>query len=231
MRMVTKLLLGVSMLGIAISCSKKVGKLDTTEKKFSYTIGQQIGNNLKQQQIGIDTDVLAASIEEALSEKESRLSPEEMQKVLQDVQKQLLEKRQAEAKTNMEDGQKFLEENKSKEGVQVTESGLQYIVEKEGEGSSPSDDDTVEVHYRGTLINGEEFDSSYERNQTAKFPVRGVIPGWTEGLKMMKKGAKYKFFIPADLAYGERGRPGIPPNSTLIFDVELIDIESKSAAK
>jgi len=229
MKLAAKLLTAMAIVGLSISCSKKVGKLETTKQKFSYTIGQQIGQNLKTQNIDIDTEILAASIEEALSGKESRLSPEDMQKVLQDVQKELLEKRQAESGENLEEGAKFLEANKAKEGVKSTDSGLQYMVEKEGEGASPSADDTVEVHYKGTLINGEEFDSSYTRNQTAKFPVKGVIPGWTEGLQLMKKGAKYKFFIPADLAYGERGRPGIPPNSTLIFEVELIDIPKGDA--
>ncbi|MCB0349272.1 MAG: FKBP-type peptidyl-prolyl cis-trans isomerase, partial [Bdellovibrionales bacterium] len=113
--------------------------------------------------------------------------------------------------------------------VKVTASGLQYKVVTAGDGPSPGDDDTVEVHYRGTLIDGTEFDSSYKRNPTAKFPVRGVIPGWTEGLQLMSKGSKYQFFIPPGLAYGERGRPSIPPNSVLIFEVELIDIPAAEA--
>jgi FKBP-type peptidyl-prolyl cis-trans isomerase len=207
-----------------VSCGKSVGKLDTTEKKFSYTIGQQIGQNLKAQGIKVDTNVLAASIDEAIAGKEGRLTPEEMQKVMQDMQNELIEKRKVEGEENQKKAAKFLEENKTKEGVKVTASGLQYKVVSEGSGPKPKETDTVEVHYKGTLVDGTEFDSSYKRNQTAKFPVRGVIPGWTEGLQMMSKGSKYHFYIPPELAYGERGRPSIPPNSVLVFEVELIDV-------
>ncbi len=212
-----------------VSCGKSVGKLDTTEKKFSYTIGQQIGQNLKSQGIKVDTNILAASIDEAIAGKEGRLTPEEMQKVMQEMQNELIEKRKTEGDENIKKSEKFLEENKAKDGVKVTASGLQYKVVTEGSGAKPKDTDTVEVHYKGTLIDGTEFDSSYKRNQTAKFPVRGVIPGWTEGLQMMQKGSKYQFVIPPALAYGERGRPSIPPNSVLIFEVELIDISAGEA--
>jgi FKBP-type peptidyl-prolyl cis-trans isomerase len=212
-----------------VSCGKSVGKLDTTEKKFSYTIGQQIGQNLKAQGIKVDTSVLAASIDEALAGKEGRLTPEEMQKVMQDMQNELIEKRKVEGEENIKKAEAYLEANKGKEGVKVTASGLQYKVISEGTGPKPKETDTVEVHYKGTLTDGTEFDSSYKRNQTAKFPVRGVIPGWTEGLQLMSKGAKYHFFIPPGLAYGERGRPSIPPNSVLVFEVELVDITAGEA--
>ena len=130
------------------------------------------------------------------------------------------------ADSNLEKGEAFLKENSTKEGVKTTASGLQYKVLKEGKGKSPKATDTVEVHYRGTLLDGTEFDSSYKRGQTIEFPLNGVIPGWTEGVQLMKEGAKYQFTIPSKLAYGERGTPGgpIPPNATLIFEVELISV-------
>ncbi|MCB0348981.1 MAG: FKBP-type peptidyl-prolyl cis-trans isomerase, partial [Bdellovibrionales bacterium] len=154
----------------AVSCGKSVGKLDTTEKKFSYTIGQQIGQNLKSQGIKVDTNILAASIDEALAGKEGRLTPEEMQKVMQEMQNELINKRKAEGEANVKISEKFLEDNKAKDGVKVTASGLQYKVISEGSGPKPKETDTVEVHYKGTLVDGTEFDSSYKRNQTAKFP-------------------------------------------------------------
>ena len=131
------------------------------------------------------------------------------------------------ADPNTEKGEAFLAENAKKEGVKVTASGLQYKVLKEGKGKSPKKTDTVEVHYKGTLLDGTEFDSSYKRGQTIEFPLSGVIPGWTEGVQLMKEGAKYQFTIPSKLAYGERGTPGgpIPPNATLIFEVELVSVK------
>ena len=158
------------------------------------------------------------------------MTEEEIGTALQEFQTEMItkmmEERTKKAAENKEAGDKFLAENKTKEGVKTTESGLQYIVEKEGEGDSPAAEDTVEVHYRGTLLDGTEFDSSYKRNEPAKFPLNRVIKGWTEGVQLMKKGAKYKFFIPSELAYGEGGAgEQIGPNSTLIFEVELISFE------
>ena len=153
------------------------------------------------------------------------LSPEEAQKVindyLEDLQKKATEAAQAEAKS-------FLEANAAKEGVKVTESGLQYKVIKEGEGAQPKAEDEVTVHYTGKLLNGTVFDSSVNRGEPATFPLNRVIPGWTEGVQLMKEGAKYEFFIPSDLAYGPQGIPNvIPPHSTLIFEVELIKVNAK----
>ena len=132
---------------------------------------------------------------------------------------------------NQKAGTDYLTANKDKEGIKTTESGLQYKVESEGDGPQPAEDSVVTVHYKGTLIDGKEFDSSYGRGQPATFPVGGVIPGWQEALKMMKKGAKWKLFIPPELAYKDRARPGIPANSVLVFDVELLDITTADAHK
>jgi FKBP-type peptidyl-prolyl cis-trans isomerase FkpA/FKBP-type peptidyl-prolyl cis-trans isomerase FklB len=141
-----------------------------------------------------------------------------------------MKKKQTEtAEKNLKAGKDYLEKNKSAPNVKVTASGLQYVVEKEGEGKSPGKDDNVKVHYTGTLTNGEKFDSSVDRGQPAEFPVGGVIPGWTEALMLMKEGSKYKLVIPSDLAYGPMGRPGIPPNSVLLFDVELLEVKKGEA--
>jgi FKBP-type peptidyl-prolyl cis-trans isomerase FklB len=141
-------------------------------------------------------------------------------------EKDMMEKQKAAGEKNASEGVKFLEDNKKKEGVKTTASGLQYKSLKEGSGAQPKATDTVTVNYRGTLTDGTEFDSSYKRNEPTTFPLSGVIKGWTEGLQLMKKGSKYQFFIPANLAYGERSPgAGIPPNSTLIFEVELLEVK------
>jgi FKBP-type peptidyl-prolyl cis-trans isomerase len=144
-------------------------------------------------------------------------------------EKDMQQKQTATAEKNGAEAEKFLAANKTKEGVKTTESGLQYKVLKEGSGAQPKSSDTVTVNYRGTLPDGTEFDSSYKRGQPASFPVSGVIKGWTEALQLMKVGSKLQLFIPASLAYGEQGRPGIPPNSLLIFEVELMDVKSPQA--
>ncbi len=232
MRNLLTVILSFVLLGL-IACNKKpkVGKLENNKQKVSYTIGQQIGRNLKAQGVEIDVNTLAASITEALEGKESKLKPDEMQAAMAAMQEELVEKRKKDGEENLKKGEEFLAANKSKEGVKTTESGLQYKVVKEGSGESPKAEDVVEVHYVGRLIDGTEFDSSIKRDQTAKFPVNNVIPGWTEGLQLMKEGAKYEFFIPAKLAYGERGRPSIPPNSVLVFEVELVKVNPEEPKK
>lgn len=207
-----------------VGCTKK---LDTDVKKSSYAIGQQIGNNLKQQNIEIDPDVLAMSLKDAAAGK-PKMTPEEQQQALMKLQEAAVKKSQEQAEANKKEAVAFLEKNKSAAGVKSTASNLQYIVVAEGNGKTPTDTDIVKVHYTGTLMNGTKFDSSVDRGQPAEFPVNGVIPGWTEALKLMKVGAKYKLFIPPELAYGPSGRPGIPPNSVLIFDVELLDIKAEA---
>jgi len=225
-------ILALALLAATTACDKMSGKtdssnvpLETDQAKFSYAIGQQIGGMLKAQGLkDVDMKALTASIDDAFTGKESRLKPEEMQAAMMNAQKKMMEEQQAEAGVNEKSGQEFLEKNKANKNIKVTASGLQYEVLTEGKGKHPKSTDKVQVHYKGTLIDGTEFDSSYKRNQPAEFPLDGVIKGWTEGLQLMKPGAKWKLYVPAEMAYGERGRPGIPPNSTLIFEVELLKV-------
>jgi FKBP-type peptidyl-prolyl cis-trans isomerase FklB len=205
-------------------------KLDTPKSRISYTIGVNVGQDFKAQQMDIDADVLLLGLKDSLAGKELRLTDEEMVGEIQAFQQQMQAKMEAEmAKVvakNQEEGAAFLAENAKKEGVVVTESGLQYKVLEPGDGDSPGAADVATVHYRGTLIDGTQFDSSYDRGQPATFPVGGVIAGWTEALQLMKPGAKWQLAIPSELAYGERGAgQDIGPNATLLFDVELISVE------
>lgn len=210
----------VALLAVA-GCTKK---LDTDKKKASYAIGQQIGQNLKSQSIEVDADVIAMAISEAAAGKESKLTKEQIQEAMTKLQEASVKKQQEMAEQNLKKGAEFLEKNKTAEGVKVTNSGLQYQMITEGTGPIPKADDTIKAHYKGTLITGEQFDSSYDRGTPAEFPVKGVIPGWTEALQMMKTGSKVKLWIPPELAYGPSARPGIPANSVLAFEVELLEI-------
>ena len=210
-------------------------KLVEQKDKISYSIGIDIGNNLKKQSIDVDADLLAKGVRDSMAGGETLLSPEEVRETLISLQKDLREKaqernRQATERNKLE-GEAFLTENKTKEGVVSLPSGLQYKVLRSGTGPSPKETDTVEANYRGTLIDGTEFDSSYKRGQAAVFPVNGVIAGWTEALQLMKVGDKWQLFIPPGLAYGERGAGPIGPNATLIFDVELVSIKSEAAGE
>jgi len=202
--------------------------LKTEVDKVSYIIGTQIGRDFKSKDIEVNLEPLMWGLKDVLGDKELAMSQEEMQKVFTDFQQQLRAKLAAkaakEATENLAKGTAFLDQNKTKDGVKVLPSGLQYKIITEGAGATPTATDKVRTHYRGTLIDGTEFDSSYKRNQPAEFPVNGVIKGWTEALMLMKEGAKWQLYIPANLAYREPGRPGIPPNSTLIFDVELLEV-------
>jgi len=216
-------LLLVSSPAFAFSGAKKTD-LTSDRGKVSYAIGQQIGRQMKGEGIDIDTQTLAASIQDVLDGKESRLKPEEMQQAMMNMRQAAESKMEAEGKANLEKGEKFLAENKTKPNIKTTASGIQYEVLTEGKGKAPKATDNVKVHYKGTLIDGKQFDSSYDRGEPAEFPLNRVIPGWTEGLQLMKTGGKNRFFIPGNLAYGPQGRPGIPPNSVLIFEVELLDI-------
>jgi len=205
-------------------------KLDTPKNRISYTIGVNIGQDFKSQNMDVDPDLLLMGLKDTLSGKELQLTEEEMVQEIQNFQQEMQVKMAAEmeakAAENKAAGEAFLAENAKQEGVVVTESGLQYKIIEPGQGDSPGPADVATVHYRGTLIDGTQFDSSYDRGQPASFPVGGVIPGWSEALQLMKPGAKWQLSIPAELAYGERGAgQDIGPNSTLLFDVELISVE------
>lgn len=208
------------------ACNKPDLKSD--KGQASYAIGQQIGQNLKAQNIDFDANTLVASMKDAATGK-SEMSKEDIQKAMMKLQESAMKKQQEEGETNKKKSAEFLEKNKTAEGVKVTASGLQYSVIKEGDGPMPKKEDSVKCHYTGTLIDGTKFDSSVDRGQPAEFPVGGVIPGWTEALQMMKVGSKWKLAIPPELAYGPAGRPGIPPNSALIFEVELLEIVKPGA--
>jgi len=210
-------------------------ELKTEKEKLSYSMGVATGMQMKRQSIDVDADMFAKGLRDAVSGGTLMMTEPQVQETLmkfqQDMAAKQAEKTKLQAEANKKEGEAFLAENKKKEGVKTLPSGLQYKVITEGKGKMPKETDTVTTHYRGTLIDGTEFDSSHKRGQPATFPVKGVIKGWTEALQLMKEGSKWQLFIPSELAYGERGAgQTIGPNATLIFDVELISI-SNSAEK
>lgn len=201
--------------------------LKTKADRLSYAIGLNIAQGLKSQGLGdsINVQALAQALNDLMKNQKLLIKVEESQEIIQSY---FMEQQSKVGDKNLAEGKKFLDENKKKPGVKVTASGLQYEVIKEGSGNSPKETDEVTVHYHGTLISGEVFDSSVERGQPATFPVNGVIKGWVEALQLMKAGAKYKLFIPAELAYGPNGAgPKIGPNTALIFEVELLSIKGQ----
>jgi FKBP-type peptidyl-prolyl cis-trans isomerase FklB len=204
--------------------------LKTDKDKVSYSIGLDIGTNFKRQSVDLDQKALAAGIADGLSGGKPLLTEDEVRKVLAQFQQQMAAKAQQLAQQladkNQKEGEVFLAEIKKKKGVITLPSGLQYQVIKAGTGKIPKATDTVTTHYRGTLIDGTEFDSSYKRGEPASFPVNGVIKGWTEALQLMKVGSKWQLFIPSNLAYGPQGAGQvIGPNATLIFEIELLAIK------
>ncbi len=203
-------------------------QLETLEQKASYGIGRQMGDQLAQQPFdGMDLNAISAGIADSFNGEEMRVEVKDIQEAFNVINERLREKQEEEAKQASAVGEEFLAENAKRDGVVVLESGLQYeIIEAGEEGSEkPTRESKVRTHYHGTFIDGSVFDSSYDRGQPAEFPVGGVIAGWTEALQLMNKGAKWKLFIPYDLAYGAQGSPGgIPPYSALVFDVELLEI-------
>jgi FKBP-type peptidyl-prolyl cis-trans isomerase FklB len=225
-------LITVLTIGLLFSVSSAGEKLELSEQRQrdSYSLGYRFGEDLKKQGMDIDLEVYTTGIWDALEGMEPLMSPEEIRETLAALQKRMFAAQQLQlrekAAKNLEEGKAFLTENAKKEGVKTLPNGLQYKVITEGAGASPKAGDTVTVHYRGTFVDGNEFDSSHKRGKPATFQVDGVIPGWTEALQMMKEGSKWKLFVPPELGYGERGMGSrIPPNSALIFEVELISID------
>ncbi|ROQ18006.1 MULTISPECIES: FKBP-type peptidyl-prolyl cis-trans isomerase [Marinimicrobium] len=209
-------------------------KLETLEEKVNYVFGTNLAENLAQGGVTIEPDAFAQALRDKRDGVEPRLSEEEMREVMQTFQEQEMARREAEqeaaAETNKQEAEAFFAENANAEGVSQTDSGLQYKVLEEGDGAKPGADDTVTVHYRGRLLDGTEFDSSYERDQPATFALNSVIAGWTEALQLMSEGSKYELYIPSDLAYGPGGNGPIPPNAALIFEVELLEIDDQADA-
>jgi FKBP-type peptidyl-prolyl cis-trans isomerase len=204
--------------------------LASIEQKLSYIVGTNLAGQFKRDELAFDVSAFTMAVNDVMAGTESRLSQEQIQEAVATVQKQAQEKQQlaqqADSAKNKADGLAYLEANAKKEGVVVTESGLQYKEIVSGEGEIPTSDKTVVVHYKGTLTDGTVFDSSYDRGEPAEFPVTGVIPGWVEALQLMNVGDKFELTIPSDLAYGPRGSgQTIGPDSTLLFDVELIEIK------
>ena len=211
--------------------------LESSEQKVTYIVGYNMAQQAKANGLTFDTAVMARAIQDVNDEQEPRIAQAEQQQIMMAFQEEQQakrdEERQAVGATNMEASKEFLAENAQKDGVTTTESGLQYRVITEGpaDGASPTADDTVQVHYHGTLADGEVFDSSVDRGQPVSFPVQGVIPGWIEGLQLMSVGDKYELVIPPDLAYGEQGTSGkIGPNQALVFEVELLAINPDASA-
>ena len=208
--------------------------LKTEKDKFSYALGmsngKRLAESLRKNSVPFDAAILVRGMKDGMSGGKTLLTDEEAQAALQSVQKEVQAKQQEkmkdEADVNKKEGEAFLAANKGKEGVVTLPSGLQYKILKAGTGPKPTASDSVRCNYRGTFINGTEFDSSYKSGQPVTFAVTGVIKGWTEALQLMTVGSKWQLFVPSDLAYGERGRPGIQPNATLIFEVELLSIEA-----
>ncbi len=216
------------------------GKALISEKdKISYGIGLSLGTDFKRQTIEIDMDAFMKGIEDGLQGNDPALTREQLQAAMtslreqmaakqKKMQQQMMQQQKQQAGKNLKEGKAFLEANSKKEGVVTLPSGLQYKVIRKGTGATPKLTDRVKTHYKGTLINGTEFDSSYKRGRPATFPVNGVIKGWTDALQLMKTGAKWMLYIPSDLAYGEMGtQPTIGPNSTLIFEIELLEVNPK----
>ena len=229
MRYIIVIILSIGFLfGICLAQEKL--ELKDQKDKESYSLGYQFGQSLKSQGVDINLDIYGSGIRDAFSGKEPQMSQEEIRATIMELQKRITAERQKELKEkgakNLAEAMAFLEENKKKEGIKTLPSGLQYKVLTEGSGKMPKAEDTVTVNYKGVLIDGTEFDSSYKRGQPVTFQVNGVIKGWTEALQLMKEGSKWQLFIPPELAYGERGAGrDIGPNATLIFEVELLTIK------
>lgn len=220
--MKTAVLICLVTAGFAIGCNRKPKDL---KQQVSYSVGAQFGRSLKTQGLDLDTKSLAQGIADGYKGEKLQLSEEEMQQAMMKLAENRRAEQKAEAEKNLQKAQEFLEKNKSLEGVETTSSGLQYKMDQEGTGPAPKDGEVVVVNFTGKTSDGNEFDSSIKRGQAAEFPVNGVVQGWSEGIKLMKKGGKATFFVPPQIGYGERPRPKVPPNSVLVFETELVDIK------
>ncbi|WP_052101185.1 FKBP-type peptidyl-prolyl cis-trans isomerase [Novilysobacter arseniciresistens] len=213
----------------------KIDGLPTEKEQVSYMIGRDVARSLEEVKDELDVKVLVDALQSGLAGEDSKMTEEQVTTVreafAQRIQAERIAEMMAAAKKNKEAGAEFLAANKAKPGVETTESGLQYQVITKGDGPKPTAEDVVRVHYKGTLLNGETFDSSYERNEPAVFALPQVVPGWQEGIALMPVGSKYRFWIPSELGYGEQGTPGGPigPNEVLVFEVELQDIVERPA--
>jgi FKBP-type peptidyl-prolyl cis-trans isomerase len=230
MYVVPGIILGLAFLFTPLFCfGGEKPELKDPKDKESYSLGYQFGQNLKAQGLDINLEIYNSGIQDALGGTKPLLSQYEIIKVVSDLQKRALIARQKESKEkadkNLAESKLFMEENKNKEGVRTLPRGLQYKVLTEGSGKTPKAADKVTVNYRGIFINGTEFDSSHKRGKPATFQLDKVIPGWMEALQIMKEGSKWQLFVPPELGYGERGGGPVPPNSTLIFEIELISVE------
>ncbi|AKH22303.1 hypothetical protein AAY24_14905 [Sedimenticola thiotaurini] len=214
----------------AAAFSVQAAELTSLEQKFSYALGFQFAQQLKQQGVTVDGSAFGAALDDVLEGRTPKLSSKEMSEAFSQTKEEMAKAKAQEAIAAKDAGEKFLAENSKQDGVVVLPSGLQYQILKAGEGEKPMAGATVTVHYRGTLISGKQFDSSYDRGEPTSFSLDGVIPGFREGISQMKPGAKWKLFIPSNLGYGEVGAPGaIGPNETLIFEVELLSFEAPKA--
>lgn len=223
---VRSVLLAVALLFFAPSLyAADAVTLKTPKEKLSYIIGVQTANDLKRQSIDVDPALVSKGLQDAMLGNKLLISDQEAKDFIAAYQKERAEERKKLGERNKQEGTVFLAENKKKEGVKTLPSGLQYKIIKEGTGKTPMASDTVVTQYKGTFINGTEFATSYQRNEPATFPVKGVMPGWTQALQMMKEGSKWQLFVPPELAYGEQGAGPIGPNATLIFEVELVAVK------
>lgn len=228
MKLIYPVVFALSAYALNVNAEAPAAKPETLKDRMSYFIGQNMGDNFKQRGLEVNVDVVMRGLKDSLANAEPALSQEEIKQTLTEFQTLQKQEKAKQDQARLEEGKKFLQANKSKEGVVSLPSGLQYKIVKAGTGKQPGPNDTVTTHYRGTLIDGSEFDSSYKRGKPASFPVSGVIKGWTEALQLMKEGAKWELFVPSELAYGERGAgSNVPANSTLLFEVELIAVNDK----
>jgi len=236
MKLLKSLVIGASVVALLSACNPKPAEVEeekpaeldmaTEEAKFGYTIGAQMAGQLQAAELfgDIELEALFAAFKDTAEGKDLRLTPEQMQQVQLNFQQKAQQKAEELAGANKQAGEAYLAKNAEAEGVTTTDSGLQYEILREGKGNQPTAENTVKVHYAGTLIDGTEFDSSYGRGAPTEFPVSGVIPGFSEGLQLMKEGSKYRFTIPSDSAYGRQAPQSIGPDQVLIFEVELIEV-------